>query len=736
MSIHSFSLCRSLIWVLLGASLSARAQVSGESTKSDAQSAKVSEVVVTSGKPKEGEQAQRQGTQTLSGTELVLQRESTFGETLKLLPGVSASGFGPNASRPIVRGLEGERVHILQNGSSNFDLSALSPDHAVVIDPLSIEKVELLRGPAALLYGQAVDGVINVQDARITSQSLFKGVGPGRLGAQGKADWSVGGAAQENNRAMQVQTGNSRFGLHADAFVRSAENTRVNAVKSCTQNGVTTLTHQICNSDAQARGQAVGGSLFFDRGYLGASWSDALSNYGTVAEDEVRIEMRQLRRNLQGEFRPATGALQSVRAQWSQGDYAHTEFDAGQPGTVFNNQGLSWRVDAVQRSSGTALGEWAGSLGLQMDQKNMRILGSEAFAPFSDSATQAIFAHQSLTQAGSVWSLGLRVETAQTESLGNPSVTRFSPGLRRHQPWSLALGHEKTLSHGWQSTSHLAFVQRAPKDHELFADGPHLATAAYVIGNPDLPAERFASLNMGAKWSDSANGRHKLGLNAYLNDYANYIALQATGFNNDTENNAGVRTGASAVDCGGNDAGKSVASGCTATIMREYAYQGVRARTMGLGLNGNVDLNALQSSQLGSAHSLEPRNLFDLEWRADWLEARNLSTGEALPRTPPLTLMSQLVWSRQSWTARFGFDHYAAQRAVPTGDVAVPGYTLWNAQVQYKARVADTQVLAYLKLTNLTDELAYSATSVLTQTVPGKAPLAGRGARLGLQWVF
>jgi iron complex outermembrane recepter protein len=749
MSTHHFLLPLALACASLGAVAQAQ-QVELALTERPA----LSEVVVTSGSFLASPVLLKDA-QSIGGNDWLMQREATLGDSLKTLSGVSSSGFGPNASRPVVRGLDGDRVHILQNGASSFDLSGLSPDHAVAIDPLNIEKVELLRGAAALLYGAALDGVVNVQDARIARQALFGEKG----GAQGKADWGVGGAAGEHSRALQLEAGDQRLALHADAFARSAGDTRVNALLPCTQNGVSTSARRICNSDAQSRGQALGASLLFDQGYVGASWSDTRNHYGTVAEDEGRIGLRQLSRNLEWQYRPKTpkptsgwggfgdlGAWQSLRAQWSQSQYAHTEFDAGVPKTQFGNLGQQWRLEAQQRPKHWGWGVWAGTIGWQLEQRNFSATGDEVFAPNSRTRSQALFAHQSLQSGVQRFGAGARLESVGVQSLGADSdasggagASRFTASSRRFAPWSVALDAERRLPQGWRINGGVGWVQRAPKDYELFADGAHFATAAYVIGAADLEMERFGNINLGAQWGEAdatesaKNGeqtqaasrsianaaarRDRFALNVYRNHYTNYIAQYATGYVNDAQNNAGLRKGSSAGDCGDST---SVESACRAALLREYAYRGVRARVQGLGLGGNLQLSPA----------------WDWLWRVDAVQGRNLDSGEALPRLPPLTLAGAWIWSNKPWQGRFGFERNQAQREVPIGDQVVAGYTLWHAALQYRYQLPDATVLSYIRLNNITDQVAYSATSTLTQTVPGKAPLAGRSLRAGVQVVF
>ena len=267
----------------------------------------------------------------LSGDALLLQRASTLGETLNATPGVASTYFGPNASRPIIRGQDGDRIRLLQNGAASVDASGLSFDHAVPQDPLTIERIEVLRGPGALQYGgSAVGGVVNVIDNRIPREALFDAKG----GLSGKADASMASGDRSRNGAIALEAGTERYALHVDASQRRSGDVAVPTDLACTKPGAPSLARRICNSAAQAQSVSLGGSVFLDRGYLGASVTRYRSSYGTVAEDDVLIDMRSNRFAFEGFYRVG-GWLDTVKLQWSQSNYQHTELDAGVPQTSF-----------------------------------------------------------------------------------------------------------------------------------------------------------------------------------------------------------------------------------------------------------------------------------------------------------------------------------------------------------------------------------------------------------------
>ena len=616
-----------------------------------------------------------------SGTGLLLRSQTTLGETLANTPGVSSTYFGPNASRPIIRGLDGDRIRILSNSGASLDVSNLSFDHAVTSDPISVERIEVLRGPGALLYGgNAVGGVVNLIDHRIPREPL--------QGVNGKVDFALASANREKGGGFLVEGGNGRIGLHADVFSRSTGDVRVPVELACTQDGVTRLARRICNSASDVRGGAVGASTFFDHGYLGASVSSYRNDYGTVAEDEVTIGMKSNRYALAGEVRNLGGFLQSIKGQASHTDYRHTEFEGSEVGTVFKNRGNDLRLEARH----ARLGPLEGVIGFQAENSRFSADGEEAFAPYSRTRQQALFAYEELATGWGRLGFGARTEQVRVQSFGNPQDDRFEVGSRRFRPSSYALGALWKLAPAWQLTSNLAHTARAPRDYELFANGPHLATAAYEVGNAALGLERSANVDIGLQWKNGANFAR---VNAFATRFRNYIALESTG----AERGDGEEA------------------------LPEFAYNGVRARFRGMEASGNVRL-------------LEGASTVDLELRGNIVRATNLETGEPLPRIAPLRAGASLVWGQGPWGARVGFDRAAQQDRVPAGELETPGYTLWSAALSYRVKAGASNLLWYARLDNAGNRLAYSATSILTQTAPGKAPLSGRSLKLGLQVSF
>ncbi|MGB3066941.1 MAG: TonB-dependent receptor [Ottowia sp.] len=631
---------------------------------------------------------------SLAGDDLLLKQSATLGDTLQNLPGVSSTYFGPNAGRPVIRGLDGDRIRVLQNSGATVDASALSYDHNTPIDSLAVERVEVLRGPAALLYGgSAVGGVVNVLDNRIPKAPI---AGP-EGGYTGRADLGYASGNKEKSGAVLLEGGTDRYALHVDAFARDSGDVAAPIELPCTRSGEPSLARRICNSANRAEGGAVGGTLFFDRGYLGASVAGYNSRYGTVAEDDVRIGMRSTRTALEGLYRLPGGWLESVKGQLSYADYRHTEYEGEEAGTVFTNRGTDLRLEARHRPFGALQGVW----GLQWEDTHFEALGDEAFVPPSHTQSVALFAHEELGFGWGKLHFGARAESVRVNTPG-AGDDRFAAGSRSFHPGSVAFGGLVNVAPQWQLTGNLAYTQRAPKDYELFANGAHVATGTWELGDPRLGLEKSTGIDVGAKWQD---GPYRFAVTAFASRFSNYIGLMNTG--------------------------RMAGEGDEA--LPEYAYTGVKARFVGIEASGTVRLmgpGAMAEAARGSGHVL------DLDLRADMVRATNLTSGEPLPRIAPARVGATLRWAQGAWGARLGFDYAAAQNRVPEPDHTTGAYTLWNAALTYKQKLGRTQLQWYARVDNLTNRLAYSATSVLTTTAFPRAPLPGRSVRVGVQAMF
>jgi iron complex outermembrane receptor protein len=639
--------------------------------------------------------------QQLSGSALTQRQASTLGETLDNLPGIANSSFGPNVGRPVIRGMDGDRIRILQNSGANMDVSGLSNDHAVPIDPLSTERIEVLRGPATLLYsGSAIGGVVNVIDNRIARERTFDA----NSGVMGKVEMRSGGAANERSTGALMEAGNDKLVLHVDAFDRSTKNLRVPKDMTCGQGGPLNGL-RVCNSASDSKGVAVGGTLLFDRGYLGMSSSEFRSTYGTVAEPGVSIGLVRNHHVVEGLLRDV-GAFEDIKFQMGNTNYRHTEFSGADPESTFLNKGYDLRLEGRQRTVLLSNGmQLDGTVGIQDEQNNLQAKaadGTNTLLPPTHTRSTGMFAYQVLKTSWGQLSAGVRAENVEVMSLedhqGNLAQSK------KFQPLNLALGamsnlREGEAQNGWQFTTNLSASQRAPKDYELFAHGNHAATGTYEIGQPNIQLEKGTQLDLGGEWKQ---GVHKFGITGFASEFSNFISLQETNAN---------------------------------TNPPEYTFQGVRAHFYGIESTAKLRMVGGQEAVFSPIAS---QGALDLELRADVVHAKDLTHNTYLPRIAPMRMGVDAVWLRNAWGARFGFTHAAAQNRVPDGGVATAGYTLWNAGINYHAHtLGPTHWLLFAKLDNITNKLAYSSTSVLTQTMSSNAPpLAGRSLKAGAQVSF
>jgi iron complex outermembrane receptor protein len=646
-----------------------------------------------------------------SGDALLLRSKTTLGETLDGTPGVSSTYFGPNASRPIIRGQDGDRIRILNNGGVLLDASNLSYDHAVSADPISIERIEVLRGPGALQYGgSAVGGVVNVIDNRVPREALFDAKG----GVGGKADLGMATGNKETSVGVLLEAGNDRYAMHVDAMNRETQDVHVPINIVCNRSAGSLTAKSICNSASKVSSTALGGSIFFDQGYLGASVSGYRSNYGTVAEPNVNIGMQSDRFALEGEVKNVSGLIQSVKGQYSKTDYSHTEFTDTVAGTLFKNRGSDLRLEARH----TKFGNFDGLVGWQVDDSRFSADGEEAFAPYSRTQQNALFAYEEYKTSWGKLTFGGRTESVKVASLGNPNpaLAKFVPSQRDFRPSSYALGSLWNLTPQWQLTGNAAYTERAPKDYELFANGPHLATRAYELGERNLGKEKATQLDIGVAWKSAFNA---FALNAFVSNFKNYIGLvQSAGA---TRNQSDGE--ANPVDDPANT-GFSQATGATFSPLNEFRYLQTRARFTGFESSGSIRL-------------VESASPIDLALRADVVKATNLNTSQPLSRIPPMRLGATLKYASGPFSANLGVDYSATQKPVPTGDQAAAANTRFNAGTSYRMQTGPASLLWYARLDNITNRLAYSATSVLTTTAfPHAPPLPGRSLKAGLQSAF
>lgn len=611
----------------------------------------------------------------LGGRELSLRRQGTLGETLNGIPGVTATQFGPNASRPIIRGLDGERVRIMQNGVGVLDASSLSFDHAVGIDPLIIEQIDVVRGPAALLYGgSAMGGVVNAIDHRIPKESLD--------GYTGRAEARFGGPDNTRNGAAVVDVGNGVFALHADVYSRETSNLEIPGYAVSKRKSLADGTPRdskgdgkLNNSAALANGGALGASWTFDKGYLGLSYADSNNYYGTVAEDDVKIDMNNKRTELAGEVRELKGPLQKIKVRMAYTNYQHVELENGEVGTTFKNRGMQGSLEGTHQPF---MG-LNGVVGYQFQNTRFMALGEEAFVPSVTTQDQSIYVYEEHAIDQHKVTFGGRTGEASVHSADNDN---FGPGqTKRFTPNSFALGGLYTIDEAWVATVNLSHNERAPSYFELFANGPHIATGQVEVGNTSLKKERSNGIDAQLKWK---SGGHSITLGAYATKFKNFIGLFNTG--NDR-----------LVD---------------GDLLPEAEFRAVPALFKGLELEGKFALN----------------DEWALRMRGDYVHAKDTRNNDYLPRISPLRLGGGLDYRLGNWNARMDVLHAFKQNDVAQNELKTDGYTNLSALVAYKLPVK-YHVELFAKANNLLNDEIREHASFLKDISPAGARSVLVGAR-------
>ena len=642
--------------------------------------------IVITGNPL-GRDATASPVSVLAGDGLTLRRAGTLGETLDGLPGVASTWFGPNASRPVIRGLDGDRIRLLDNGGSTLDASSLSFDHAVAIDPLAVERIEVLRGPAALLYGgNATGGVVNSIDNRIP-RAAITGVG-------GRAEVRVGGAASTRAASALVEGGGDGFAWHADGFARRSDDLRVPTYTPIADGEALPPTDRVRNSAARAQGGAVGGSWIGRDGHLGLSLETLRNEYGVTAEPDVTIRMERERVALAGTQR-GIGWVEQLEAQASHTRYQHQEVEGdGAVGTTFGSRGTALRVQARHVALATPLGALQGVVGVQSERQRFSALGEEAFVPGTQTRSNALFVVEELQLGRVQLTAGLRGEQVQVDSDGDAADAaepKFGAAVqRRFKPASGSLGAAFDAGGGWQLSTSFGHTERAPADYELYANGLHLATAAFEVGDPTLGLERSNNLELGARWK---HADASLQLSLFRTRFSRFIALEASGNSVDVEGD----------------------------LVPEVVFRGVAARLQGLEIDGRWRV-------AGAPLQLE------LTGGIDVVRGDNLDSGEPLPRIAPLRVRAGVDVGAGHWRGGLGLRHAAAQDRVPATDTATASHTLADLWFSWQQRLPMGEALLYARIDNIGNTLASNASSI--RTLRDLAPLPGRSVSAGLRLAF
>ncbi|MDP1579434.1 MAG: TonB-dependent receptor [Candidatus Didemnitutus sp.] len=646
-----------------------------------------------------------QATHLLANTELAVRRQPTLGEILAGLPGVHSTYFGPGASRPLIRGFGGDRIRILENGSGTIDASSVSPDHAVGVEPFLIDRIEVVRGPASLLYGSsAVGGVVNLLTHRIETEVPVRPIS-GLLEARAETatdELAWGGIV---NVASSLSSERALV-LHLDGFRRQTSDVKIPGyAKSAERRAEETLAAQavgdpvpdfargvLPNSAIESTGGAAGISLVTKDGYVGFAFSGFDLLYGVPNEEDVQLDLRQRRLDVQGETTRAFGVFSGVRAKIGVGDYVHRELENAVIGTTFKNQGYDARAELLH----AGLGQFSGAWGVQVSGNRVEAIGEESFLPSTKTTNRALFAFEEFKSGAFTPQFGARYETQQIDVRDGTGRTRDDQML------SASVGTVWNPTPGWVVGVSLTRTVRAPNVQELFADGPHLGTGAFELGDATLVRER----SLGAE----LNVRRRIGfvtgeVSVFANQFRDYIHE--------------VPTGAVAVDRGG-----YVVIAPAAVLPGEETldvYQFVATNATFRGAEAELIMHLHDTAQ----HKL------DLRLATDFTRAED-SAGQPLPRIPALRHTLGVAWQRGAWGAGAEWQATRAQHRVAANEASSAGYDLLNAHVMWRLERGAGAWEILVRGTNLTNAEARPHTSFLREI----APLAGRAVSVGVRRGF
>ena len=655
----------------------------------------------------------------LAGTSVLELREiqrdmvtGQIGELLTKIPGVSATSFAPGSSRPVLRGQQGERVRVLIDGVGTADVSNTSVDHATTIDPITVERIEVLRGPAVLLYGsQAIGGAVNVIDKRIPTRmpdhnfhvDALAGVDSAsnlRTGAA-SIDVGIGSNLVFHLDGSWRDTGNMDIGgfqlspeLRAELLEEAAEkdadgepDEAAEFREAAGQRGF------VPNSDMQSWTINAGLGLILGQSTFGVALGYYDTDYGVIKrpglkhehggdgaaepeekEDEtVRIGLEQFRADFKGDIYLGDGAFERLKLRVGFSDYTHTEFEGAEIGTTFDSTSVEARAELVQNAEGML----RGSTGLQYTHRDFFAVGAEAYVPPNLTDQVAVFTLQEFGTGP------FQIEAAARAEFTN--VEAQTLGIARdYDTFSGALGAVYEGIEGIRIGLNGSRAERAPSAEELFSNGPHIATQAFEIGNPDLATERAWGLEAYARGNIGAG---TFNFTVFRQWFDNYIFLEETGAEEDD-----------------------------LPVFR-YLQQDADF----FGIEADLSYPVIDGDKF--------RLLTDL--RASYVEAE-LGDGTAVPRIPPLSLLGALEAQTDAFDVRGEVQWFDGQDRVTTFETPTDSFTLVNALVAWRPLADNRNVTVQLAADNIFDVNGRRHASFTKDFVP----LMGRNFRASVRLSF
>jgi iron complex outermembrane recepter protein len=595
---------------------------------------------------------------TVTGTQIQASQAQSFGNLFFTMPGATSAGLAPGVSRPVLRGLDDFRVRVQENGIGSMDVSDYGQDHGVPLDPLSVQKIEIYRGPEALRFGsQAVGGVVEATNNRIPFAAPLGGWQTQFKAATTTVDRGLEGGAL-------FDAGTRDFAVHADFYGRHANDYFVPSYPYLfPPDPAPPFNGKQPNSGLHSEGQAVGGSYLFDGGYIGAAISRFTSLYRIPtldgAQNNGRIDLEQTKITSKGEFRPQSSAIDVVRFWFGAVEYHHDELgldDAGLDGirATFNNHAQEAKAEITFMPMTTALGTLISSIGTQFDHQQIDTAG-DAGTLLGAARTNrgAAYFYNELWLTDTLRTLlAGRIETVRLDGTAgifppalvpppdNPLLSLQSLGFN---PASISFSVVKDLPSWMVASATVSRIQRAPTALELFAHGAHDAPGTFEIGDPTLKIETANSAELGLKRID---GAFRFDGKVYYTYYNNFIFRQATG----------ILCGDAFATCG------------VDTELIQTVYSQRDAIFRGGEIAWQWDLVPVASG------------LFGVDGQYDFVRA-TFTDGSNVPRMPPMRVGGGAYWRNDNWFVRMGLLHAFGQSDLGVNDTPTAGYNLLRMEI-------------------------------------------------------
>lgn len=644
----------------------------------------------------------------LQGDDLRRKREISLGDTLANELGVSSSFFGPGASRPVIRALDGPRIQVLENGIGAMDVSSLSPDHAVTVETLNASQIEILRGPATLLYGGgATGGVVNVVTDRIPNR-LFKT-------PEGNAEIRGNTATEEKAGSFNVNKSFGQMSWSLGGFKRKTEDYSIPGQANISglppvPNGHQEHSHDpdhspvsvlrntpeassvnpdkknvVRNSAVDSQGLSGGGSYIGERGFLGGSISLMESKYGIPTLEMASVNQTQTRYNLSGQLdNPFTG-IEKVKVRTGYNDYKHKEIESsGEVATRFKNHELETRVEFLH----SPVASLTGLFGVQFQDRTFSAIGEEAIVPLSKSRSTGIFLVEEKHWENVRFEFGGRYELATRDPQNTMDPSRafglFSGSTGASWNFIRDYNLGLTATHG----------QRAPAIEELYVNGAHHGTATFQVGDHTLRKEAHNNFDLSLR---KTTGFMTWKVNTFYNRFNRYIFFA----NADTDGN-GI---ADRVDHEG-----------ALNLNGEFLVQNL-AQTDAIFYGAEAEV----------IFSLKPDDL-ELRLFTDYVRGKLDGSHGNVPRVTPQRFGFELNYKSGPFATNLTTIHVLRQNKAAELETHTAGYTQLNLEASYLLKQTRANgIRFFVQGRNLLDEEMRVHTSYLKNfaPLPGRALVAG-----------